>query len=322
LYTQDSVPFLQTNKSNSQNYWVGRSWQLFKGKTEEKRATNLIASLRFYRTHYVERASEEYDTLRVFANEEFYLAGIGVSKRLYKQDNYLFRYGGTEDVPTGRSFSFVGGYQIKEKVERIYAGARMYAANYHNWGYFNLYAEYGTFIRSGILEEGTLITGINSFTGLLRPGNWKLRLFIKPQCVFGFNRKKTDNISLSSEVGIKGFNSSVLRGTQKLTLTFQLQSYAPWNLIGFRFGPYVVCSFGMLGTEIHGFQRSPLYSSFGIGLLIKNDYLITNSFQISIAYYPVIPGVGNSVIKVNPIKASDFGTRSFDIDQPSTIVYQ
>jgi hypothetical protein len=322
LYKTDSSQFLQTYKSNSQNYWIGKSWQLFKGRTEEQRATNLIASLRFYRIHYMQRAAEEYDILHSFANEEFYLAGIGVSKRLYKQDNYIFRYGSTEDVPAGRAFSFVGGYQIKEKVDRLYLGARIYAANYHYWGYFNMYAEYGTFLRGEVLEEGSLITGINSFTGLIRPGNWKLRLFIKPQCTFGFNRKTTDYVTLNSEVGIRGFNSVIPKGTQKLTLTFQLQSYAPWNLVGFRFGPYLVCSFGMLGTEIHGFRESPLYSSFGIGLLIKNDYLITSSFQISIAYYPVIPGIGNNVIKVNPVKASDFGSRNFDIDQPSTIVYQ
>lgn len=322
LYNADSTQFLQTYKSNSQNYWIGRSWQLFKGKTEEKRATNLISSFRFYRTHYVDRAPEKFDSLHLYANENFFLVGLGVSKRLYKQDNYIFRYGYIEDVPTGRSFSVVGGYQRKEKIERSYLGSRVYMANYHNWGYFNIYFEFGTFVHSGKFEEGCITSGINSFTGLLRPGKWKIRLFIKPQFTFGFNRNISDNLSLNNESGIKGFNSTVLKGTQKLTAVFQLQSYAPWNIIGFRFGPYLVCSFGMLGTELHGFQKSPLYSSFGIGLLIKNEYLLMSSFQISIAFYPVIPGVGKSIIKTNPVKASDFGYRGFDIDQPSTIVYQ
>jgi len=322
LYGQDSVAFSQTYKSNYQDYWIGRSWQLFKGKTEEKRATNLISSFRFYRTNYVQRAAEEFDTAHVHANENFYLAGIGVSKRIYKQDNYIFRYGYTEDVPTGRSFSIVGGYQIREKVTRWYVGSRIYMANYHNWGYFNLYMEYGNYFHLGKYEEGCAIAGINYFSGLIRIGRWKLRQFIKPQGSFGFKRAETDNLSLSSDPGIKGFNSGILKGTQKLTFTFQLQSYAPWNIIGFRFGPYLVCSFGMLGTEVHGFAKSPLYSSFGIGLLIKNDYLLMSSFQISIAYYPIIPGVGQNIIKTNPVKASDFGYRSFDIDQPRTIVYQ
>lgn len=322
LYGKDSSSFLQTYKSNYQDYWIGRSWQLFKGKTEDKRTTTIISSARYYRLHYVKRAPEEYDSSGIYANEDFYLLRVGFSRRSYKKDNYIFRYGSTEDVPTGRSYSFIGGYQIKEGLERIYLGSKIYMANYHNWGYFNWYLEYGTFLRSGKFEEGTLITGINYFSGLIRIGRWKFRQFIKPQCTLGFSRPASDNLNLNNDSGIRGFNSTILKGTQKLIFTFQLQSYAPWNLIGFRIGPYLVCSFGMLGTENELFRKSPVYSSFGIGLLIKNDYLLMSSFQISVAYYPVIPGIGDRIIKMNPVKASDFGYRGFDVDQPSPVIYK
>jgi hypothetical protein len=79
---------------------------------------------------------------------------------------------------------------------------------------------------------------------------------------------------------------------------------------------------GMLGTEKSGFTRSPLYSGFGIGLLIKNEYLILNTFQISVAYYPVIPGAKNNMFKINPVKTTDFGFRGFDISQPTPVSYQ
>jgi hypothetical protein len=78
----------------------------------------------------------------------------------------------------------------------------------------------------------------------------------------------------------------------------------------------------MLGTEKSGFTGSKLYSSFGIGVLIKNEYLILNTFQISIAYYPIIPGAKDNSIKLNPVKTTDFGFRDFDISQPSQVSYQ
>ncbi|MGZ4073194.1 MAG: hypothetical protein ACXVDZ_06750 [Bacteroidia bacterium] len=318
----DSTHFTQTFKSNTQDYWLGRSWKILKGHSEMQNATHLIASARYLRVHYLERADERFDSLHTHPQQQFYLASIGISQRQYKQDNYIFRYGYTEDVPVGQAYSLVGGYQTKDNISRWYMGSRIYTANYYKWGYFNLYMEYGTFLNHSQFEEGSFVSGINYFSELFRIGRWKLRQFIKPQYTFGHDRLISDNLSLNSDAGIKGFNSVGLKGTEKMVFTFQLQSYAPWKFIGFQFGPYIICSFGMLGTEKSGFHRSPLYSSFGFGLLIKNEYLVLNTFQISLAYYPFIPGYKNNVLKFDPIKTTDFGFRDFDISEPSQISYQ
>ena len=105
-------------------------------------------------------------------------------------------------------------------------------------------------------------------------------------------------------------------------LTFQTQSYSPWNFIGFRFGPYFICSFGMLGNETSGFKNSKAYSQVGLGVLIKNDNLVINTFQISLSFYPSIPGNGNNVFKINSFETQDFGFRDFEIGKPATIVFQ
>jgi hypothetical protein len=132
----------------------------------------------------------------------------------------------------------------------------------------------------------------------------------------------TDNLSLNNDLGIPGFNSSGLSGSsQKIVFTLQTQAYAPWNVMGFHFGPYAVCSFGMLGTAASGFSNNRVYSQYGIGFLIRNEYLIFNSLQVSVAFYPLIPGNGSNIFKVNPIKTTDFGLRDFDITKPSTVAY-
>lgn len=322
LYGFDSTAFKQRYRSTMQDYWIGRSWQLVRGHSEERRATSFVSSFKYSRLRYQERAPDIFDTLRLHANEDFYLAEVGLSKRLYKQDNYIFRYGYVEDVPTGRAYSVVTGYQLRDGIARWYAGARVYMANYHNWGYFNVYFEYGTFFRNANTEEGSFYTGINYFSNLQKIGRWKFRQFIKPQYAIGFDRKSYEHLTLDNDSGIKGFTSSGLAGSERFTFTFQLQSYAPWNILGFRFGPFAVCSFGMLGTEKSGFSHSPLYSSFGIGLLVKNEYLILNTFQVSLAYYPTIPGAKNNVFKVNPLKTTDFGLRGFEIAEPTTVSYR
>jgi hypothetical protein len=316
----NSSSFLQSYKSNTMDDWIGKSWQLFKGHTENERTTNFILSARYFRTHYLEKPS--IDILNIYSDQNFYMIGAGFSKRKYVQDNYIFKYGYTEDVPIGRVYSVIGGYQLKGIIGRWYFGSRFYWGSYYHWGYFSMNMEYGTFVHKNLFEEGTFSVGVNYFSPILNFGRWKFRQFLKSQFIQGFNRLASDNLSLNNELGIRGFNSVGLSGTQKIVLTLQTQSYAPWDILGFRFGPYIVCSMGMLGTESSGFHRSPVYSEFGFGMLIKNEFLLISSFEISVAYFPFMPGVGNNIIKPDPFKTTDFGFRDATIGKPSTVTYQ
>jgi hypothetical protein len=77
----------------------------------------------------------------------------------------------------------------------------------------------------------------------------------------------------------------------------------------------------MLGDESSGFSKSKLYSLFGLGVLIRNNYLTFNTFQISISFYPIIPGYGNNIFKSNAYKTSDYGFMDIDISKPKVIDY-
>jgi hypothetical protein len=78
----------------------------------------------------------------------------------------------------------------------------------------------------------------------------------------------------------------------------------------------------MVGDAATGFKNSTLYTQIGLGILIKNDYLVFNTLEISIAFYPLIPGTGSDVFKINSFKTTDFGFRDFEIGKPATVIYQ
>ena len=113
-------------------------------------------------------------------------------------------------------------------------------------------------------------------------GKWKFRQFAKPQVTIGIHRLTTDSLTLNDGYGMDGFNSPELSGTSRLLFTLQTQSYAPWNLIGFHFGPFLIFSLGMLGDPVTGFKNNKVYSQIALGVLIKNENLIFSTFQISI----------------------------------------
>jgi hypothetical protein len=314
------VPF--NLKFRTQDYWAGIAQRIFKDNTEEGLITNLILTARYLRIRYFEKPSELYDPLHIYSSESFYLASIGISGRKYVQDKYIFKYGVIEDVPVGIVWGLTGGYQVKNNSGRLYLGTRFSFGNYNKWGYLSSDFEYGTFLHASHAEQSVITAGVNYFTGLFEIGKWKFRQFVKPQVIIGIDRFSYDSLTLNNGHGLDGFVSSELSGTNRLLLTLQTQSYAPWNFIGFRFGPYVTCSLGMLGNAVTGFKNSKVYSQIGLGVLIKNENLVFSTFQISISFYPIIPGKGQNVFKMNSFKTTDFGFRDFEIGKPAPVIYQ
>jgi hypothetical protein len=318
----DSLLLPQRFKFNAQDYWAGNAIRIFKGNTEGHRTTNFISAVRFSRIRYLEKPIDLIDTQYKFTNENFYLASIGISTRKYVQDKFIFKYGITEDVPIGRVFSLTGGFQERNNASRSYLGARISIGNYYRWGYLSSSYEYGTFIRASHTEQGIFSASIIYFTGLTELGKWKFRQFVKPQVLIGINRFSQDSLTLNDGYGMDGFNSTTLSGTSRLLFTLQTQSYAPWNFIGFHFGPFLILSLGMLGDPGTGFRNNKVYSQIALGVLIKNENLVLNTFQISIAFYPLIPGKGQDIFKMNSFKTTDFGFKDFEIGRPAEVIYR
>jgi hypothetical protein len=326
-FQRDSFPdpvsghVMQNLNFSTQDYWAGTANGILKGNTEDERSTKAIVAARYLRIRYLDKPDELYDSLHIFSNQDFYLAGIGISTLKYIQDHYIFNFGVIEDVPVGRVYGITGGYQIRDNIGRLYLGTRLSFGDYFDWGYLSSTFEYGTFFRGTSLQQGVFAVRANYVSNLFKIGNWRIRQFIKPQVTWGMNRFSYDSLTINGENGIRGFNGS-LGGTGKIVLTFQTQSYAPWNAAGFRFGPYLNCSLGMLGNAKSGFNNSPIYSQLGLGTLIKNDYLVLSNFQISVAYYPSIPGSGYSIVKFNSFITTDFGFGDFIFGKPAIAAFQ
>jgi hypothetical protein len=314
---QDTLRYLSA-RTNIQDLWGARAWQLFRGHREQDRTTNLIFSLRALRIRYPEQIAAARD-FGLFNGENIYFAGLGISSRGYARDRYIFSYGKIEDVPLGRVFGLTVGYEVQNK-ERMYFGIKAAWGNYFKFGYLSAHFEYGTFIGRESFQQEVILARINYYTRLLNLGGWKLRQFARPTMILGIKRKPGDNLSFGDLM--KGFGETDAPAQHLLVLALQTQSYAPWNLAGFHFGPYLFASFGLLGTEASGFSNSRLYSLLGFGLLIRNEYLMFNTFQISLAFYPYIPGSGYNIFKANAYKTNNYGFLDFDISKPKIADYR
>lgn len=328
-FLRDSLPdtseefALQNFKSRNQEYWVGRAFNLSNSNTEADRTLNLVTTLGYYNTSFSERPSIEYDPTGFFSNSQTYLMSVGLTSRRFVQDKYLFEYDRTEDVAIGKVYSITGGFQDKNKTRRLYLGMKYSFGNYYDFGFFGSDFEMGTFFNNRDTEQGMIRVRAVYFTKLYQTGSWHFRQFVKPEIAFGFDRNPIikDQFNLSGTNGIEGFSSRLI-GTRKALLYLQTQSYAPGIWYGFRFSPFLNFTFGMLGDKNNSILNSKLYSKIGLGVLLSNDFLVFNQFQLSVAYYPTIPFEGDNVFKFNSFNNNDFNLQNFRIEQPETIRFE
>jgi hypothetical protein len=318
----DTLTGQQTVRFNTMDCWAGKATPIHSGRKEIDRTTTFITTIRYLRTHFLEKPLVPEDVKPVFADEALFLAGVSLSARRYVRDRYIFNFGLTEDVPVGRIFSLTSGFQVRNNQKRPYMGARFSLGNYYRMGYLSLNVEYGTFYHVSDFEQGALTASISYFTNLIEAGNWRFRHFIKPQLTFGVNRFANDGLTLNDGYGLTGFNSKGFVGTKRMLLTLQTQSYAPWDLVGFRFGPFLSLSLGMLGNDAKAFKNSKVYSQIGFGVLIKNVHLVINTFHVSLAFYPSIPGIGHDIFRINSFRTTDFGFMDFVIGKPEVVMFQ
>ena len=78
----------------------------------------------------------------------------------------------------------------------------------------------------------------------------------------------------------------------------------------------------MMGNPEKGLLENKAYSKIGIGLIINNDFLVFSSFQISLSYYPSIPGNGENIFKTNSFETTDFGFQDFELGKPRTVIFK
>ena len=311
-------------KNETRDFWFGHAFKIFGGKNEDYRTTNLVTTIGYKNVNYIKTPSTELDPNQFFANEELYLASIGLNTRKFAEDKYLFNFGIIEDIRFGQVYSITGGFQNKNNQKRTYFSGRFAYGNYFDFGYLGINSEWGSFFEGRNSRETTFKIETNYFTNLLSIGNWKIRQFVKSNLVIGNHRVPIlkDRVTLGDEDGIQGFNNPLISGIRKATITLQTQTYVPGSWHGFRFSPFYNMTLGMLGNETDKFLNNSLLSKFSIGVMINNDYLVFNNFQISFSFYPKIPFEGTNVFNTNSYKNNDLSLPDYEIGQPSIVSYK
>lgn len=301
-----------------QDIWLGRSFLL--KKKEDKRA-QVILSSRYTRKHFSERPLVAVDTNRLYHNASLVLASIGYSTKEYYKSLYIYGFGRTEDIPEGALAELTGGIEVGEFYTRYYTGVRLArGVMFPSKGYFYGEANLGGFLKNGHYEQGVVNISTNMFSNLYHLKNHSIRHFLNVKYTRGVRRFSEEFITINNESGVRGLNSTFLRGTKKFALNFETIVFTPFQPVGFQFAFFGFADMGVISDKKNVFQGEA-YTGFGLGLRIRNDNLTFNTFQIRLGYYPKTP-LDESMFDLDVSGISSFRQDNFEVNAPAIVEFR
>jgi hypothetical protein len=248
--------------------------------------------LNLYENHDGPKTAE--NSLYRYQDKSLLLFAAGFSKRGFRKDNLIYTFGRTEDVPVGYYLELTGGVEYGQYHTRNYFAASASMGNYlPGSGYIYGQVKYGTFVDNGSSEQGAFLLRLQYFSRLHQFSRFQFRNFINLNYLDGIKRYEDEFVSLENRGGITGLTSSSLRGNDKLVLNLESVVFSPLKFMGFRFAFFGSVDLGMISGKESLVQDSRLYSGLRLGVRIRNERLVFNTFELSFGLYPGMPAEGD-----------------------------
>jgi len=265
--------------------WYGHSFLLNKSRRER-----IVFSGRYIQNNVMQRPQLGEQEYYQYQRYQLLLAKLSYSKDQYFKTRLIYNYGTTEDIPEGMLFSLTGGYEINEYGNRYYGGLEISTGKYFNrFGYLNSGIKVGGFMPRDVVNAGIFSARTNYFSRLVSIGRYYYRQFVDINFTTGINRYSEERLTINDRYGIRGLRSDSLTGIRRLAIKTEAVAFSPYYLYGFRFVFFAFADLGVIDFGNILFTDNRLYSGLGLGIRIRNENLVFSTFQIRLAYYPVLP---------------------------------
>lgn len=268
--------------------WAGHSFQVKKNKPEN---AQIVLSGGFHTQYFYKRPFYEQDDINYFANRTFPLSSITFTQRRYIQDELVFSYGITEDIPEGFKNEIVYGYEINEFGNRHYAHLLLSNGNLliNRKGYLYLEGDVGGYFGKRGFEQGQIDARVYFISKLLNSNTKGSRIFIRSAYTKGINRLEIENLNLGRNNTIRGFRSREVFGKQRLNLNIEYVLFLRSEFYKFNMALFGFTDVGVIGSNDKFIFTQNYYSGIGMGIRIHNENLVFKTIQLRLAFYPFHP---------------------------------
>lgn len=274
--------------------WGGRSFQVKKARDENAR---IVISTGYNSQKFYNLNKFDPKYLNYFKNRTFLSSGITFSKRRYIQDDLVFSYGITEDIPEGFKNEFIYGYEFNDSINRHYAHILLSNGNLlqNKKGYLYMAADIGGYFNKSGYEQGQIDAHISFISKKLKINNTVSRFFIKSDYSIGIHRLEIENLTLNRDNIIRGFSSMETFGKQRFNLNLEYVLFLKQEFYKFNMALFMFTDLGIIGSNKHLIFDQQYYSGVGMGIRLHNESLVFKTFQLRLAFYPLQPSDMNFV---------------------------
>ena len=283
-----AIVFNQPLNYNQQDYWLGYSANVINPQKSKYKGDRIILAARLLSQQYYTRPAITTDTtLYPYYNSNLVLGTIGFVNRKYYKDRYIFRFGRTEDIPTGSLLSFTGGMQNREIGKRLYLEVNSAISRFNSKiGYFYVGAGAGSYLDQQNWEQATLAGKFSYFTPFIAIGKTSLRNYLAVTYDRYIRPTPGAYLNVNNGQGVRGFTSSQFTGTQKLVVNYEADIFPPINFLDFRIACIAFTDFAWLSGNNTLLTKSNFIGGYGFGFRFRNDHLSFNTVEILLGYYP------------------------------------
>jgi hypothetical protein len=313
----DTLPKPEPLAWNYQDYWLLRSFLI-----NRESVTRIILGIRYINNNVFERPFIKPDTYYALQKYRIYLGSVTFSRQKYYKANLIYNYGRTEDIPYGGLIRFTGGMEDNELSKRGYLGTDVaIGKSIPVLGYFYGSAGFGAFFTDNNAKQGVLSVALKYFSNLIPLGRQRIRNFINIDYTRGFDRNADEYLAVLKNNGFTGFSNDSLRGTQRLKISLESVAFTPLNTIGFRFAVFGFADMALLAGPREMISNGRILSCIGLGIRIRNDNLVFNTFQIKFGFFFNPPAY--SRISYITVSGEQLLTpNNFDPGPPSPLPYR
>jgi len=296
FYENEALAIDSTLNYRSFDMWSGYAFQI--GQNTFRDNLQLVLSGRYRNLEFYDRPDPNPEGSQFFANSNFYLASVSLSRRYYIRDHHILGYGITEDIPKGFLHEWVIGFDNNHNASRWYSHLYFSSGNLINYkpSYMFLSAGLGGFFNANKIEQGQFEINWNYISRRFAMGSQMARQFLKLRYVYGFNRFNQENLLLKNRYGIRGFYSDIVTGKQRLVLTSETVVFLRKSILNFNFALFGFADLGIIGDAEGPILNQDYYTGIGGGVRLRNENLIFRTIELRLSFYPGHPvdasGVG------------------------------
>ncbi len=234
-----------------------------------------------------------------FMKNRMLLMQLSLYENSFLREYMVYNFGNTEDIPQGYNISAQLGYShfpdIKDamytSLSASYGSSEIFKGNLY------LQSSISSFFTKDKPFGGVFKISSRYFTPLFKFKGLRFRQFftLDYSKLLHPDRYLGDRIYMGEHTSLKMRNWREDRqGVEQLLLKTETDWFSNYEILGFRFLFYTFLDVGWITPQGKLFSSENFNYGLGLGLRLRNNFIVFNTIDIKIGYYPKLEQNGST----------------------------